>query len=75
MADLVVTAVSDHPALIPDSALKIESGEFKGEYGNVYSRRLTVTLAAGKTGEANVILTLADAGGAKRVQSFKVKIK
>ena len=75
VADLVVTAVSDNPALIPDSALKIESGGFKGEYGNVYSRRLTVTLAAGKTGEANVILTLADAGGAKRVQSFKVKIK
>ena len=75
VADLVMTAASDQPALIPDSALKIESGEFKGEYGNVYSRRLTVTPVAGKTGEANVILTLADAGGAKRVQSLKVKIK
>jgi hypothetical protein len=50
--NLLISATSDNPALLPDANIKIESGEFKGEWGNVYNRRLTVTPAAGQKGSA-----------------------
>ncbi len=74
-SDLVVSLTSDNSALLPDSAMKAENGEFKGEYNELYNRRLIVTPAAGLTGEAHITVTLADADGAKRAQSFKVKVK
>lgn len=74
-ADLVVSLSSDNSALVPDSALKSESGEFKGQYNELYNRRLTLTPTAGQTGVANITVTAFDADGTKRAQSFKVKVK
>jgi hypothetical protein len=70
---LLISATSDNPALLPDANIKIESGEFKGEWGNVYNRRLTVTPAAGQKGSARVTLTLRDAQGLQRQQTFRLK--
>ncbi len=72
---LGVAATSDNQALVPDSAIKIESGEFKGQCGNISNRRITVTPVAGQKGEANIMVTVKDANKAERMQSFKIKVK
>ncbi len=74
-AKLLVKLSSDNSALIPDSAMKTESGEYKGEYGEMYDRRLSITPAVGQSGEANITVTLSDADGSEREQTFKVKVK
>ena len=74
-ARLVVSGTSDSTTLVPDVNIKIESGEFKGQWGEAYNRRLTVTPAAGLKGEAWITLTLSDAVGAKRQQTFRLKVK
>ena len=73
--ELALTATSDHPKLIPDANIRIESGEFKGDYGNVYNRRLTVTPVAGEKGSAVILLTLRDAQGLTRQQAFRFKVE
>jgi len=72
---LKVRATSDNAELTPDSAIRVETGEFKDEWNNIYNRRLTVTPMAGQSGEAMITLTLSDADGATRQQSFKLKVK
>jgi hypothetical protein len=72
---LQITGMSDNTKFVPNANIKIESGEFKGEWGNVYNRRVTVTPLAGQTGEAWIVLTLKDADGAERQQRFRLRIK
>jgi hypothetical protein len=72
---LLISATSDNPAFMPEANIKIESGEFKGEWGNVYNRRMTVTPIAGQKGEAWIVLTLKDADGAERQQRFRLRVK
>jgi hypothetical protein len=72
---LLISAMSDNPALVPDANIKIESGEFKGEWGNVFNRRLTVTPVAQQKGEAWIVLTAKDADGAERQQRFRLRVK
>ena len=74
-ARLMVSGTSDSTTLVPDDDIKIESGEFKGQWGEAYNRRLTVTPAAGRKGDAWITLTLSDAVGAKRHQTFRLKVK
>jgi hypothetical protein len=71
---LQISASSDNPALVPDADIIIESGEFKGDWGNVYNRRLTVTPIAGQKGEAWIVLTVKDADGAERQQRFRLRV-
>jgi hypothetical protein len=72
---LLISATSDNPAFVPTANIKIESGEFKGEWGNVYNRRVTVTPVAGQKGEAWIVLTVKDAQGAERQQRFRIRVK
>lgn len=72
---LLLSATSDTAELVPDGAIKIESGEFKGQWGNVYNRRLTVTPLAGQKGRAVITVSATDADGSKRQQSFKLKVQ
>jgi hypothetical protein len=67
--------MSDNTAFVPNAGIKIESGEFKGQWGNVYNRRITVTPVAEQKGEAWIVLTLKDAAGAERKQRFRLRIK
>jgi len=72
---LLVSAMSDNPPFVPNANIKIESGEFKGQWGNVYNRRLTVTPVAEQKGEAWIVLTLKDTDGAERQQRFRLRVK
>jgi hypothetical protein len=72
---LLVSATSDNTALVPNADIKIESGEFKGQWGDVYNRRVTVTPVAGQKGEAWIVLTLKDADGSERQQRFRMRVK
>jgi hypothetical protein len=72
---LVISATSDNPKLVPNTNIKIESGEFKGEWGDLYNRRLTVTPLAGQKGDAWILLTLKDTAGAERQQRFRLSVK
>jgi hypothetical protein len=67
--------MSDNTALVPNANIKIESGEFKGEWGNVYNRRVTVHRQCRTEGEAWIVLTLKDAHGAERQQRFRLRAK
>jgi hypothetical protein len=72
---LLISGVSDNAALVPNANIKIESGEFKGEWGNVYNRRVTATPVAGQKGDAWIVLTVKDAQGAERQQRFRLRVK
>jgi hypothetical protein len=72
---LKVTATSDNAALVPDANIKVESGEFKNQWGHISNRRITVTPVAGQIGEANISVTVEDADKTQRLQSFKIKVK
>jgi hypothetical protein len=72
---LVVSAMSDDTQFVPNANIKIESGEFKGQWGNVYNRRVTVTPVAGQKGNAIIALTVSDAQGLKRQQTFRFKVQ
>lgn len=72
---LLISAMSDNTALVPDANIKIESGEFKGEWGNVYNRRVKVTPVAEQKGDAWIVLTLKDSQGAERQQRFRLRVK
>jgi hypothetical protein len=72
---LLISATSSNPAFVPNANIKIESGEFKGQWGNVYNRRVTVTPVAEQKGEAWIVLTLKDADGAERQQRFRLRVK
>jgi hypothetical protein len=72
---LLVSAISDNTAFVPSANIKIESGEFKGQWGNLYNRRITVTPVAEQKGEAWIVLTLKDADGAERQQRFRLRVK
>jgi hypothetical protein len=72
---LLVSGMSNNPGLVPNANIKIESGEFKGQWGDVYNRRITVTPVAGQKGEAWIVLSLKDAAGAERQQRFRLRVK
>jgi hypothetical protein len=72
---LLISATSDNTALVPNANIKFESGEFKGQWGDVYNRRVTVTPVVGQKGEAWIVLTLIDAAGAERQQRFRLRVK
>jgi hypothetical protein len=73
--ELTISAMSDNKALVADANIKIESGEFKGQWGNVYNRRVMVTPVAGQKGESWIVLTLKDADGGERQQRFRIRVK
>ncbi|MBV9864975.1 MAG: carbohydrate-binding protein [Abitibacteriaceae bacterium] len=72
---LKVTAISNNQTLVPDANIKVEAGDFKGEWGQHSNRRIAVTPAAGQTGQAKIIITVQDAGGLKRAVAFNLKVK
>lgn len=74
-ARLRVSATSDNQTLVPDAAIKIETSAFAGDYGYHGNRRLTLTPAPGRTGQANVTLTVADSGGLRRSLRFRLCVK
>ncbi len=74
-AQLKLTASSSNTALVPNAGIKLESGEFKDQWGGVYGRRITVTPVSGQKGEALITVTATDTAGAKRQQSFKLRVK
>jgi hypothetical protein len=63
VAQLKVTAHSDNPTLLPEGSVKVEAGEFKNQWDQVFTHRLTVTPAAGQTsGRVRVVVTIEDSG-------------
>lgn len=70
-----VAARSDNPALVPDANITIAEGDFAGEYGQRGNRRLVITPAPGQTGQANITLTITDAGGLARSLRFRLSVK
>jgi hypothetical protein len=72
---LLISGKSDNTAFVSNAGIKIESGEFKGQWGDVYNRRVTVTPVAGQKGETWIVLTLKDEQGAERQQRFRLRVK
>ena len=66
MSNLVVTAVSDNPALLPNANI------FLADY--VSNRVVRVTPAPNQTGVAIVTLTVTDGGGATNADTFTVSV-
>ncbi len=80
--DLKVTATSTNQALLPASSIKIETGEWKNQWGTTFNRRFTVT-PVGATGEGRVLITVEDAGSPadktvaplRRTVAMRVKVQ
>ena len=70
-----VAARSDNPSLVPDANITIAEGDFAGEYGQRGNRRLGITPALNQTGQANITLTITDAGGLARLLRFRLSVK
>ncbi len=64
--DLIVTAYSDDPMLIPETGLLLE--------GAGTNRTITVTPAAGRIGDAFIHLVVADEQGATNISSFNMSV-
>ncbi len=79
---LKVTATSTNETVLPAGSLKLERGEFKNQWGQTFTHRLTVT-PAGQTGQARVLVTVEDAGSAtdktvatlRRTVSLGIKVQ
>jgi hypothetical protein len=65
-AQLIVTAASSNPAVVPTSGITLG--------GTGASRTVTVAPAAGQTGSAVVTLTVTDAGGKTATDTFTVVV-
>jgi hypothetical protein len=83
-AQLKVTATSNNATLLSEGSLKLEAGEFKNQWNQVFTHRLTVIPAAGQTsGRARVIVTVDDGGNLqdktvaplRRVVALGVEVK
>jgi hypothetical protein len=66
VADLVVTATSSDPTLVPPAGVVLG--------GSGGSRTVTVTPAAGQTGTATITLTVTDAGGLTAADTFVLTV-
>jgi hypothetical protein len=83
LEQLKVTATSNNPILLPTGSVRIESGEFKSEWNQVFTHQLTVTPAIGQTGRARVLVTVEDTGNAtdntvaplRRTVSLNINVK
>jgi hypothetical protein len=66
-ADLVVTATSNNPTLLPPSGITVD-------LGSEDERMVTLNPAAGQSGQTTITLTATDADGAKSTTTFLLTV-
>jgi hypothetical protein len=74
-AELSVSGTSDNAAWCRGTPSGSRPASSRGEYGDTYNRRLTVTPGRRADRRRQVVITVTDAAGAKREQSFKLRVK